>query len=125
MGYPNERLITLCTGEQVSNYSETWKAHCDARYWLRRPYSSRDQDMEAIEKRRGLDGRLALQRLMRELEPYHVLDDLPNRDVRRVYLAQVERHRGAHIRAEIEQEIIAIFERRKAETLAAPKPDAA
>lgn len=37
MNYPNEHLVTLIDGRQVSNYSEEWRHECEARAILAIP----------------------------------------------------------------------------------------
>lgn len=118
MTYQGERLVTLHTGEQVSNYSEAWRAECEARHHLRQSLDKRKDAMELVEKKRGPDARLELERLIRQLEPAYVLG-LPNKEVRRAYLHRVQMAQGEIRREILEQEVRELYERRKAEALAA------
>ena len=44
MKYPNERLVTLHDGTQVSNYSEAYRHECEARTILHWPSKRQRQD---------------------------------------------------------------------------------
>lgn len=118
MTYIGERQVRLFSGELVSNYSEEWRIETEARDRLRRPFEKRNDMLETVEKKRGIEGRIQLEQAMRALEPAHVLG-LPNKDVRRLYLSKVERQYGVLYRERLETETLALYERRKAEALAA------
>lgn len=44
MRYPNEQLVTLHDGTEVSNYSEEWRHECEARAILNMPTKRQRQD---------------------------------------------------------------------------------
>lgn len=44
MCYPNERMVTLHDGREVSNYSEDWRHECEARTILNMPTKGKRQD---------------------------------------------------------------------------------
>lgn len=44
MPYPNEQMVTLHDGTQVSNYSEEWRHECEARAILAMPSKRARQD---------------------------------------------------------------------------------
>lgn len=51
---PGERPVTLIDGREVSNYSEEWRAECEARTVCRMPNRlSRNDYMEKVKSRRG------------------------------------------------------------------------
>lgn len=116
--------VTLRDGRQVLSDSEDWRAECEAIHRLRQPYTQREASLAMVEKVRGLDARLALERHMREVEPAFILD-MANKDVRRAYLGRVEHHRGLPARESLEADIRALFARRKADALASSSECAA
>lgn len=56
-------LVTLHDGRVVDTWSEDWRAECEARAVLRMPSKDhRYRWLDAVEKRRGRDARMELQR---------------------------------------------------------------
>lgn len=51
---PYERMVTLIDGRVVSNYSEEWRAECEARSVCRMPgKGARWKHIDAVKARRG------------------------------------------------------------------------
>lgn len=51
---PGERPVTLIDGREVSNYSEEWRAECEARTVCRMPNRFRRHEyMNKVKERRG------------------------------------------------------------------------
>lgn len=56
-------LVTLHDGRVVDTWSEEWRAECEARAVLRmRSKDARYRWLDAVEKKRGRDARMELQR---------------------------------------------------------------
>lgn len=106
-------LVTLADGQQVPSDSELWRAECEARALLAIPHEERADVLERIEQKRGAEAKRRLKDTMREVEHAFVLD-MPNRDLRRAYLAKVEHHRGPNAREHLELRITELWNRRRA-----------
>lgn len=50
----NERDVTLVDGTVVSNYSREWMLECEARHLLTLPLWKRRENLDALEKKRGV-----------------------------------------------------------------------
>lgn len=50
----NERIVSLHDGTQVSNYSREWMMECEARHLLTLPLWKRREQLDAMEKKRGV-----------------------------------------------------------------------
>lgn len=62
---PGERPVTLIDGREVSNYSEEWRAECEARTVCRMPNRfSRNEYMEKVKSRRGEEAHRVLWELV-------------------------------------------------------------
>ena len=68
MATTGERMVTLFDGTVVSNYSEEWRAECEARTVCRMPRKlDRRLYMQAVEARRGREARDAVESLVRKV----------------------------------------------------------
>lgn len=113
-----QTMITTIDGRQVLSDSEDWRVCCEAVYTLGKPEGpTRDAWLADVAKKRGAAGRQALQDEMDRIEPAYLLA-MADRDTRRAYLAQVEHYRGEPTRKWLEQRIVALWEKRKAEAAA-------
>lgn len=112
---------TTIDGRECLDDSEEWRCYCEALTNLRRPMEGRKEHFEKIAKFRGVAGLQILEAEMSRIEPHFILG-MPNRDVRRAYLRQVEYHRGPVVRERLERRIVEAWEAQK---LAADKSTAA
>jgi hypothetical protein len=65
---PWARIVTLHDGRQVSNYSEEWRAECEARDVIDLPtLTQRRQYVELVERKRGAESARKLRALIRTL----------------------------------------------------------
>ena len=63
---PGDRQVTLIDGSQVSNYSEAWRAECEARHVLTMPdIQARRTYLADVSRRRGEVAGQALANLVR------------------------------------------------------------
>ena len=62
-----ERMVQLVDGTEVSNYSEAWRAECEARTVLAMPREQRLAHYEGCAKRRGHEAALQLRDAVRRL----------------------------------------------------------
>lgn len=60
-------MVSLADGRRVASNSREWLVECEAAYILSRPLPERRAILDAVEKRRGLAGRQALEERVREL----------------------------------------------------------
>ena len=111
-------IVRTIDGRDVLSDSEEFRACCEAVYSLSRPQADRKQWLDSIQRRRGPEGLLKLEAEMNRIEPAYLLA-MPNRDARRAYLDQTEIHRGKVVRKDLEQRIVALWEKRKAASTAA------
>lgn len=101
-------MVKLFDGTSVPSDSEEWRAECEARYILSLSQIEQRERLESIARKRG--GQAAAERVRRAMNlvwPAYVLD-MPTRDVRRAYLAEVERIFGANTRKGLEERILAL-----------------
>lgn len=71
-----ETAVQLHDGTWVGSWSEDWRLECEARHLLRMPLAKRREDLEAVERLRGIkatlklkDRMLAIHRVAKESTP--------------------------------------------------------
>lgn len=106
-------MVTAIDGRQVLADSELWRSICEAVWTLNKPHVDRDAWLASVEKKRGADGRRALEDEMARIEPAYLLA-MASRDVRRAYLDRVSHYFGQVAREHLEQRVVALWEQRKA-----------
>lgn len=105
--------MTLVDGTVVSNYSEEWRAQCEAFAVLNLADEKKPEFWQIATRARGAAAVQALRDHMAAIEHFYILDRIPSKEARRVYLQKVEAKSGKYRRQELEQKIIALFNSRK------------
>lgn len=104
--------VTTIDGREVDSWSTEWAACCEAVWTLGKPEVARSAWLVTVEKKRGAQGRKALEDEMHRVEPAYLLA-MATKEQRQSYLAQVERYRGDFDRKDLERRLIALWEQRK------------
>lgn len=112
---PHCTRVRLVCGREVSSASEEWRVQCEAFHRLRQFAAGADltEVLNGVEKKRGADAATSLRQRMVYLEPYFLLDRVPDRAQRRSYLDKVEARRGLSVRQTLEGRVVALWESRR------------
>lgn len=118
--------VTLVDGTEVDSDSEMWRAECEARHILKKPFApvrptdeTRRTVLEKIGQRRGPEALAAVQACMDAVEPAYVLS-LPNKAQRNTYLGMVRNYVGENAADHLKNRATALHRERSASNCAAP-----
>lgn len=105
-------IVALFDGREVLSNSPEYRAECEARHLLGKPFSEQVQMLERIAQQRGAAALADLKATMANVEPAFVLD-LPEKLQRLTYLARIEFVFGQKRTDQLRNHILQLHERRQ------------
>ncbi|MDD1003601.1 MULTISPECIES: DUF7696 family protein [Pseudomonas] len=105
-------IVTLFNGREVLSSSSEYRAECEARHLLGKPFSEQVRMLERIARQRGAVALAELKATMANVEPAFVLD-LPEKLQRLAYLARTEFVIGQKRADQLRTHILHLHERRQ------------
>lgn len=105
-------IVALFDGRKVLSNSPEYRAECEARHLLGKPFSRQVQMLERIAQQRGAAALAELKATMANVEPAFVLD-LPEKPQRLAYLARIEFVTGQKRADQLRTHILQLHERRQ------------